>query len=245
MLGTHLAAPGRARLAWAAVLVGTAVAVLLAAIGLMVLNESVNQELMIQGAAALVIIGLAATVAVQAYRRIAPSSARPALGTTIAVWVVVVAAFAAFTPMRALGDLPAVIAVLWLPATLSLLLPLPAPGRVAIGGVVLGAMASIVLYVGRSGATNRCRAGGCRIPGHCRGRGGSPAPGLLQPARSIATARRGPDGPIRRSGRWRRPAPPRSRARSRRGRRRGTSWKSACGQAWCRSYAVTAGVATS
>ena len=147
ILGTQLARTGRARLAWAAILAGTAVAMLLAAIGLMVLHESASQELVIQGAAALVIIGLATTVAVQAGRRIAASSARPDLVTTIVVWLLVIAAFAAFTPMRSLADLPAVIAVLWLPATLSLVLPLAAPARVAVGALVLGAMASIVLYV--------------------------------------------------------------------------------------------------
>ena len=112
----------------------------------MVLNARANRELVIGGVAAVVIIGLAAALAVQAYRRIAPSSARPALVTTVAVWVLVVAAFAAFTPMRALAELPAVIVVLWLPATLCLLLPFAARARVAVGGVVLGAMASIVPY---------------------------------------------------------------------------------------------------
>jgi hypothetical protein len=146
LLGTSLARTGRARLAWAAVVVGTAIIALLTAVGLGVIYGRANGELVIQGAAAIVISGLAAILAVQAYRRIAPSSARPALVTTILVWVLVIAAFAAFMPMRALTDWPAYVAVLWLVATLSLVVPFAPGTRIAVGAVVLGAMLTIVLY---------------------------------------------------------------------------------------------------
>ena len=147
MVGTHLARTGRARLAWAAVLVGTAVVALLSAVALMVQHQGVNQELVIETIAATVIIGLAAILAVEAYRRIAPSSVRPALATSILVWVLVVAALAAFMPMQTLTYWPADVAPLWVLATLSLALPLAPRTRVAVGALVAGAMVTIVLYL--------------------------------------------------------------------------------------------------
>jgi len=146
MLGTQLARTGRARLSWAAALVGTAFVALPVAVGLMLRHESIHQELVIEVIGATVVIGLAATLAVQAYRRIAPSTARPALVTTILVWVLVVGAVAALAPMQAQFDWPGDVVVLWLLATLSLVLPLEPRLRVAVGALVVGAMVTVVLY---------------------------------------------------------------------------------------------------
>jgi len=146
MLGTQLARSGRARLSWAAILVGTAVVALIVAVGLMVRHGSVNQELMIEAVGATVIIGLAATFSAQAHRRIAPSTACPALWSTILVWVLVVGAVAALAPMQTQFDWPGDVVVLWLLATLSLVLALEPRLRVAVGALVVGAMVTVVLY---------------------------------------------------------------------------------------------------
>ena len=94
----------------------------------MVLNEVPTRELVIELVGCTVIIGLAALLAVQGARRITESSVHPALPTSIVVWVLVIAAFAAFTPMRALVYWSADVAPLWVLATLGLACPLAPPG---------------------------------------------------------------------------------------------------------------------
>ena len=67
--------------------------------------------------------------------------------TSIVVWVLVVAAFAAFLPMRGLVYWPADVAPLWVLATLGLAFPLAPRARIAVGASVVGAMVTIVLFV--------------------------------------------------------------------------------------------------
>ena len=147
MLCTTMARTGRSRLAWAAVLAGTALVPALIAVRLMVLFKVPLQELMVELIGCTVIIGLAAYLAVEGARRIAASSVRPNLVTSIVVWVLVVAAFAAFLPMRALVYWPADVAPLWVLATLGLAFPLAPRTRIAVGASVVGVMVSIALYV--------------------------------------------------------------------------------------------------